>query len=250
MKKAIDNFSERAHIYASFRPVYPPNLYAFLYSHLENFENAWDCGTGNGQVASQLSSRFTHVFATDISKAQLAFATTKPNISYSMSRAEKTQFLGNQFDLITVAQAIHWFDIPAFFKEAKRVLKDKGLLAIWGYNLLKINAETDAVIYDFYKNLLGDYWNKERHLVDDSYHSIQFPFKEIEVPNFEIVAEWHLEQLMGYLSSWSAVTHYQNLTGINPMDSIRPKLLELWGDKKTYIVKFPLFLRIGKLNEL
>lgn len=248
MKSIIDNFSERAKTYSKFRPVYPENLYNFIYSHIETFDSVWDCGTGNGQVAVELSKKFNKIFATDISDAQLAESTPKLNIFYSNVRAEKTDFPDNSFDLITVAQAYHWFDQRAFLTEAKRVAKPNGILAVWGYNLLKINPEIDDMIRNFHDNTVGDYWNPERKIVDDNYEHILFMKDEIVVPQFEITTEWKFEQLIGYLTSWSAVNNYQKSTGQNPIELIEPKLAKVWGNKETYPVKFPLFLRLGRMN--
>lgn len=249
MKSIIDNFSERAKTYSKFRPVYPDNLYQFIYTHVKNFDSTWDCGTGNGQVAVELSKRFKKVFATDISDSQLAEAPEKPNIFYSNTRAEKTGFSDNSFDLITVAQAYHWFDQKAFLTEATRVAKHNGILAVWGYNLLKIIPDIDEIIRNFHDNTVGDYWNEERKIVDDNYEHILFLKNEIIVPNFEIATEWKFEQLIGYLTSWSAVNTYQKSTGQNPIELIEPKLAKVWGNKETYPVKFPLFLRLGKVHK-
>ncbi|MFM9946024.1 MAG: class I SAM-dependent methyltransferase, partial [Bacteroidia bacterium] len=220
MKSIIDNFSERAKSYARFRPVYPENLYDFVYSHVQNFDTAWDCGTGNGQVAVALSEKFKKVFATDVSDSQLALAPSKPNIFYSNTRAEKTDFPDNSFDLITVAQAIHWFDQDAFFKEVFRVAKPNSILALWGYNLLNVNQAINLIIADFYINIVGPYWDAERTIVDEGYSKILFPFYEISAPDFEIEVEWNFEQFIGYLSSWSSVNKYQKVTDQNPLELI------------------------------
>jgi len=65
---------------------------------------------------------------------------------YAVSAAEKTLFGDNSFDLISVAQAIHWFDFKAFYSEVKRTLKHGGLLAVIAYGLLKINLDADKII--------------------------------------------------------------------------------------------------------
>ncbi len=248
MKTIIDNFSERAKTYAKFRPVYPDNLYKFIYSNVKNFENAWDCGTGNGQVALELSNKFNHVYATDISDSQLALAPAKQNIFYRHSRAEKTNFEENKFDLITVAQAFHWFDEDGFYKEVNRVAKHNSILAVWGYNLLKISPEIDIVISDFYTNTVGKYWDADRRKVEESYSKIQFPYKEIDAPSFEIKTQWNFEQLIGYLNSWSSVVKFNKEQGFNPIKLIESDLLKVWGVGKSYPVKFPLFLKLGKIE--
>src|SRR5476651_160086 len=123
MKQVQDNFSAGAADYATFRPASPDEIYDFLYTHVSNFGTAWDCGTGNGQVAARLAERFDHVYGTDISEQQLGLAVKKDNITYRTERAESTSLADGSIDLITVAQAIHWFDFDGFYKEVRRVAR-------------------------------------------------------------------------------------------------------------------------------
>ena len=131
---------------------------------MNSFEIAWDCGTGNGQVAEKIAEFFSHVEATDISKNQLQNAVKKSNITYSIQSAEKTNFENDQFDLIISAQAVHWFNFEAFYSEVKRCLKPDGLIVIMGYALFKSNLEIDAVIVDFYDHIVAH---------TSSYHILQ-----------------------------------------------------------------------------
>jgi ubiquinone/menaquinone biosynthesis C-methylase UbiE len=241
-----DNFSKQAHLYARFRPGYPQQLYDFLIHHLDERKIAWDCGTGNGQVASKLSTYFDNVFATDMSAGQIENAEKKANIFYSIQPAEQTSFTDHQFDLITVAQAIHWFDFEKFYQEAKRTLKPNGVIAVFGYNLIKINNDIDEVVLNFYKNIVGTYWDSERKFVDENYTTIPFPFQEIKNPGFEIEYEWELEHLVGYFSTWSAVQHYMTRENKNPVDQIIEPLKRSWGNVAKRKVSFPVFMRIGK----
>src|SRR5258706_9304965 len=103
-----DLFSDHARQYAAFRPVYPMELYDFIFQYVTRFENAWDAGTGNGQVARVLGQSFKNVFATDISAKQIENAVQSENIFYSV-QWEQTSFPPQTFDLICVSQAIHWF---------------------------------------------------------------------------------------------------------------------------------------------
>ena len=245
MKEIKDNFSKQSETYKKFRPEYPEELYKVILTHSKNRESCWDCGTGNGQVAKELSKNFKNVFATDISENQLKLAYKKPNISYSISRAEKTPFNDNQFDIITVAQAIHWFHFNSFYKEAKRVGKPNSKIFVIGYGLLKINPRIDKIITKFYTEIIGAYWDKERRHIDNKYNSIEFGFEEIPAPkNLEMALEWDMQQLIGYLNSWSSVQKYIVKNGSNPVDLIKKELLEL-ADNKTLNVSFPIFMKIG-----
>lgn len=242
-----DNFSTHSDKYAKYRPTYPPELFAFLFANVQNKQTAWDCGTGNGQIAFELAKNFEQVFATDISQQQINNALQASNIFYSVQPAEKTTFNEDTFDLIVVAQAIHWFDFDKFYAEVKRTAKHKALLAVVGYGRLQINDPLDKLIADFYKNKIGQYWDKERKLIDESYQTLPFPFEEIQAPNLAITQNWTLEHLIGYLETWSAVKHFIKQNNHNPLDELKKEIEQLWDDETAKQVQFPLFLRIGKI---
>lgn len=241
-----DRFSNHAKQYAIFRPTYPKELYDFIFSHVKKFDAAWDCGTGNGQVARDLSTRFKVVEATDISEQQLANAYKAENIVYTKAD-EKTNFPDAHFDLITVAQAIHWFNISEFFKEVKRVAKKDAIIAVWGYSLPTLNPEIDKRLQEFYSKIVGPYWDKERRLIDAQYKTILFPCSEIRTPEFSLSLEWNLEEFQGYLSTWSSVQKYIQANQINPVESFMKEVLPLWKSDRQNI-NFPLFLRLGKIS--
>lgn len=242
-----DRFSKLSGKYAAFRPTYPQALYDFILSHVKNRSTAWDCATGNGQVAKDLAPHFDKIFATDISIAQIESAVRLPNVEYSVSQAHESGFPSSTFDLITVGQAIHWFDIPAFYEEVKRVAKPDAVLAIWGYGLLKINPGLDELMNDFYVNIIGPYWDAERKLIDARYRTIPFPFDEIQTPEFDFSFEWTMAQFEGYLTTWSAVQKYITATGENPVAQFMARVREQWKDEFMK-VRFPLFVRIGKIS--
>src|SRR5688572_7273044 len=199
-----DYFSGHSKLYATFRPTYPEALYQFIFKQLSSRSAAWDCATGNGQVAQVLSRHFDQVFATDISQQQIDNAFQAKNIQYTVQPAEETTFADNQFDLITVGQALHWFDMEKFYKEVKRVGKKDGLLAIWGYAVCRVNPKVDEHFYHFYNHVVGPYWDSARKMVEEEYKNIPFPFDQIPSPQFSIEVEWTLEEFGGYLTTWSA----------------------------------------------
>ena len=242
-----DNFSTQSSSYARYRPAYPQELYKFLKEKLTITETAWDCGTGNGQVAGELANFFQKVEATDISKQQLENAVKKPNIQYSVKRAEETNFPDNSFDLITVAQAVHWFNFKTFYNEVERVLKPNGIIALIGYSLFKSNLETDKLIHKFYKDIIGPFWDEERRYLNEKYQTIPFPFQEIETPTFQQEYQWSFDHLIGYLETWSAVKHYEKEKGENPVNLIKNELKTAFGNKNKIV--FPILLRLGKLND-
>lgn len=243
-----DNFSTQSSGYARFRPGYPTQLYDFLYEQCAGFDTAWDCATGNGQIAAALAERFRQVEATDISENQLKNAIQKPNIRYQLAAAEASLFPQQSLDLITVGQAAHWFDLEKFYAEVKRVLKPGGILALVGYNLLRVDPETEAWIEHLYENILGaQYWDPERRLVETAYQTIDFPFTEIDFPEIASEYEWTSDQLLGYLNTWSAVQHFTRVNGVPPIsDALVRDLKEIWPDGVVKTVRFPIFGRVGR----
>jgi len=244
---AKDNFSSQSDQYAKYRPTYPKEFFNYLNSFVPGKQNAWDCGTGNGQVAYELAKIFDNVFATDISQSQIHNALQADNISYSVQPAESTHFNNNLFDLVIVAQAIHWFDFDRFYVEARRTAKEHALFCVIGYGRIQVSETLDAIITNFYTNVIGKYWDKERRYVDEDYKTIPFPFDEIQTPRFQNRHQWSLEHLIGYLNTWSAVKHFIKKNGYNPVEQLRPEIELYWGNAAEKEVVFPLLLRVGKV---
>jgi ubiquinone/menaquinone biosynthesis C-methylase UbiE len=242
-----DNFTAHSNQYKKFRPAYPDELYNFLMELVATKHTAWDCGTGNGQLAQGLAKYFKEVYATDISEKQISNAVKENNIFYKVESAEKTSFPNNFFDLITVAQAIHWFNFNAFYSEVKRTIKPGGVLAVTGYGLIKTDEQTDKIINKFYCDLIGSYWDKERKYVDENYQTIPFPFKEIKTPSLINTFQWTFEQLTGYLQTWSAVQHFIKANNKDPVEIIYEELKDAWGNDPIKTIRFPVLLRVAKL---
>ena len=242
-----DNFSTQAELYAKFRPSYPAALYDYLFSLVETKDAAWDCGTGSGQIAQQLATEFNKVYATDISEKQIANAVKRDNIFYKVEGAEQTSFADRSFDLITVAQAIHWFNFDAFYKEVKRTLKPGGIFAVIGYALLKVDESTDKIIRRFHDEITGPYWDIERKYINELYQTIPFPFREIDAPVLAQTYQWTFEQMLAYFKTWSSVQHYIKAKQQNPVDVIYKDLKQNWPGNSTKQVTFPTLMRVGKL---
>lgn len=241
-----DNFSHDSGNYAKYRPKYPEELFRFLKSELRSHEHAWDCGTGNGQVAAELAKFIARVDATDISQNQIQKALKKGNIHYSLQPAEKTSFPDHSFNLIVVAQAIHWFKFDEFYSEVKRCLKADGLFAVLGYGLFRSDAETNKIMQHFYNDIIGEYWDKERSYLDENYQTIPFPFTEQDTPEFIQEYNWSIDHLLGYLRTWSAVEHYRKKHHKDPVAIIEPQLRKTFG--KSGKIEFPILFRLGKIE--
>lgn len=223
-------------------------MFDFILHHVPVHQRAWDVATGNGQVAGKLSQHFEQVMATDISENQLRHAVQRNNIIYKTESAEHSSFADASFDLITVGQAIHWFKFDAFYQEARRTSRQGGIIAVIGYPLFSISKEVDELIWKFYAETLHDCWDRERKYLDEQYATLPFPFTEIKSPPFEMRYDWTLDQLVGFLNTWSAVRHYVVKHGVNPVDSIAKDLQEIWTEDEKKKIHFPILLKLGRIN--
>jgi len=244
-----DNFSTQSKAYATFRPKLPDEVYQFIYQHVSSFDLAWDVGTGNGQTAVQLAKKLKQVFATDISENQLSHAEQQPNISYKKESAEASSLENNSVDLITIAQAIHWFNFDKFYEEVRRVAKPNAIISAFTYSLFEVTDEKiNELIQHFYWKETQPYWDAERKLVDDGYKTIPFPFNEIVAPKFWMEYQWSVDQLLGYMNTWSAALHYHKKTGKNLTDEfLTSELLAVASKEDTLTIRFPIHMRIGSV---
>jgi SAM-dependent methyltransferase len=243
---AKDYFSEQAAGYASYRPHYPPRLFAWLAQISPCQQRAWDCATGSGQAAVALTSHFAQIIATDASQAQLCQAQPHTNIHYVCASAEQMPLANDTMDLITVAQAAHWFDLPRFYQEVERLLTAGGVLAIWCYGLFHISPAIDAIIQAYYEYTVGAYWPAERRHIEDAYTNLSYPYAPLPTPTFTMQADWNLPQVMGYLATWSATRLYMKATGANPLPALQNQLAANWGTPtQARSVQWPLHLKVG-----
>jgi ubiquinone/menaquinone biosynthesis C-methylase UbiE len=242
-----DNFSIQADVYAKYRPGYPAELFDFIIGKTLKRDVAWDCATGNGQTAKELAPHFSKVMATDISRKQIDHAYQSPSIIYSVQPAEQTDFADQSFDLVTVSQALHWFNFEKFYAEVNRVGKPGAYLAAWMYSLLRISNDIDKIIDEYHFHTMEKYWDKERKYVDENYASVPFPFEEISSPVFSIEYYWNLDELEGYFNTWSALQKFIAANQYNPVPELIASIRPYWKSDKMKIV-FPLHLRMGRVE--
>lgn len=242
-----DHFSSVAASYSSYRPRYPVILFEYLASLAPSRETAWDCATGSGQAALGLAEFFDCVIATDASAEQIANAHHHPRVTYKVATAEAPGLESDSVDLLTVAQAVHWFDWDTFYPEAKRIIRPGGICAVISYLLCHTEPAVDRAIDRLYTNITAEYWPPERHYVEKKYRTIPFPFRELAPPEFETSVNWTLPELLGYLGTWSAVDRYKADRESDPLDLIRDQLADAWGDaQQPRTITWPLVLRVGR----
>ena len=242
-----DHFSTQAKTYAAARPTYPPALFSALAQRCARHDLAWDAGAGNGQASVALADHFARVVATEPSEAQIASATPHPQVEYHRSAETAPMLADASVDLVTVAQAAHWFDRPKFYAEVRRVLRPGGVVALWAYELSGITPEIDAAVLRFYRGPIDQYWPPERAHIENGYRSIEFPFAEEAFPLAVMTLDWTLPQFAGYLRSWSAVVRFQKDKGFDPVAILESELTPLWGEGARRIT-WPLVGRMGRVT--
>ena len=241
-----DHFSGHATDYAKFRPHYPPELFEFVGSIAPSKNTVWDCGTGNGQAAKGLAGVFDRVIATDASERQLSSAVENSKVEYHVAPAEASGLDADSVDAVTVAQALHWFDIPKFFEEARRVIKPGGVIAVWSYELMNISPAVDRIMHPFYCDTVGPFWPEERKLVEEGYRSIDFPFEELSRPEFKMSATWTMFDFIGYIRTWSATQRFMKSRNFDPVDQLTNLLGAEWGPPfNQKEITWPLNMRVG-----
>ncbi len=243
-----DHFSTQAEDYSTYRPEYPQDLYEWIATLCKEHKMAWDCATGNGQVAVALTNYFGYVIGTDASESQIYHATTYPRVEYEVALAHQSPLQDTSVDLITVGQALHWFEFDLFFKEVKRVAKPNAVLAAWCYELHQISPAIDAVIKKFYTEIIGAHWPAERRYIEQSYANIEFPFETIDAPKCTMQKQWTLKHLIGYLGTWSATQKYIQEHGYDPRELIFEELQEAWGQEETKQVSWPVTIKTFRIN--
>ena len=240
-----DHFSRQSADYRRYRPGYPPALIEFVAAQAPDHRLAIDCATGNGQAAVALAEHFDAVIALDASVSQLRNAADSPGVWFVAGVAEALPVASGSASLVAAAQAAHWFEFKRFYAECRRVLVPGGVVAAWTYEKFRVDAAVDAVVDRFYDEVVGAHWPPERRYVELGYRTLPFPWREETAPTFVLVTEWDIDQVMGYLATWSAVQRYRDTTGADPLPAVREDLEPLWAGTLRRLT-WPIHLRLGR----
>lgn len=243
-----DHFSDAPAQYAAARPNYPPGLAAFLAQAAPQPDTALDCACGSGQFSVSLAAHFKRVIATDASAAQTAHAAARPNIEYRTTSAEHSGLPDTCADLVAAAQAAHWFDLPAFYREAERVACPNAVIALVSYGIPQLeDPAANRVFQTFYRSL-APYWPPERCHVENGYAGLPFPFPEIPVPPMAMAKQWTLAELLAYTATWSAAKAARKAAA-DPLPPFAARLAALWPLDGTQTVRWPLTVRAGRIGK-
>ncbi|MDX2213517.1 MAG: class I SAM-dependent methyltransferase [Oculatellaceae cyanobacterium bins.114] len=246
-----DYFSKQASDYAKYRPHYPEELFAYLATLVTHHETAWDCATGNGQVAIGLMPYFQTIYATDASATQIANAFPHDRIHYSVAPARSSGLPDHSVDLITVGLALHWFDLEPFYQEVRRVAKPQGAIAVWGTGMPVMPTAPQAVqsLLKEFDQMIQPFKPPQVQLVDEEYKTVPFPFDEVVTPAFTRTIAWTAEQFMGYVSTWSATQLFAERHGWSAIAQFSDQLKLAWGGAALRPVEWSIYLRAGQIND-
>ena len=269
-----DHFSAVAAQYAAYRPHYPRELVDALASLTEPPELAWDVGCGSGQLSVALAERFARVIATDPSAKQVAAATPHARVEYRCEPAEASTLAAASADLVVAAQAAHWFDWPRFCAEVERVAKPGALVALVSYNTLHVAGDAGAELAHYYRDVAGPYWPPERAHVENGYRDLVLPWPPVEAcprrapwtegkgegkraserasrdtenaPPIAMTADWTRDELVGYVTTWSATAGLVKRHGTAAFDGFVTRLCATWPADERRQVRWPLTLRLAR----
>ncbi|HEX7874190.1 MAG TPA: class I SAM-dependent methyltransferase [Sphingobium sp.] len=241
-------FASGGEAYARFRPTYPDALAEFLASVAPATGRAVDVGCGNGQFTCQLAAHFLSVIGVDPSADQIGHAVAHDHVRYVRAPAEATGLPAGGASLITAAQAAHWFDLPRFYAEVRRIAAPDAVIALISYGIPQFDAEIDGRFQHFYRDEIGRYWPPERALVETGYAGIDFPFAAIPWPAMTIRRDWDLAAFLGYVSTWSALRGVEEAGQMAVVDRFAGEMETLWGDPAANrLVTWPISLRLGRV---
>jgi SAM-dependent methyltransferase len=244
-----DHFSTQAASYAAFRPRYPEALAQLIAERAPTRELVVECGCGNGQLSALLAGQFAQVIATDASAEQLAHAAQHPHIHYHLATAEALPVADASADAIVAAQSVHWFDLPKFYAEVRRIARPGALLALITYTSSEIEGATNEVFRRFYEEIIPPFWPPERQVVEDGYRSLPFPFPEEPAPALAMEADWDLAHMLGYVRTWSAIRALEKTGKFHIFEQFESDMRAAWGDPATIRrVRFPILMRLGRVT--
>lgn len=240
-------FDDGGASYAAHRPTYPSQLAEALAAIVPRRRLAVDVGCGNGQLTVLLAQHFDEVIGLDPSADQIANAAPADGVGYRIAPAEATGLDDAGADLITVAQAAHWFDLPAFYAEVRRIAAPGGVLALITYGVVVLEPELRQRFSQLYTDEIGQYWPPERRHVDSGYADLDFPFELIDVPPTAIERDWTLDQFGGYLRTWSAARKAEAAGAGQLIDDYLDDVRAAWGPGPRR-VRWPITVIAGRIG--
>lgn len=244
-----DHFSRQAASYVRHRPRYPEALFDWLATLAPPGATVWEVAAGNGQATAGLVSRFRRVLATEPSLAQLALAGRHDGACWIAATGEAPPFATQSADLVVVATAAHWLEMSRFAVAVRQVARPGAALVVWCYGEVTVTPAVDALLAAYRRDTIDPWWPPGREHVESLYRTLDLPFRELEAPEMELVEDWDLAQLVGYLDTWSALARYRAARGEDPLPDLARRLADAWGDPaRRRPVRWPLALRASRVE--
>lgn len=242
-----NTFAAGSDRYAAARPLYPEALFDWIAAICRSHDTAWDCATGNGQAAIALARIFRRVEASDVSPLQVAHGFAAANVRYSAQAAEQTDFADQQFDLIAVAQALHWFDFDRFWPEVRRVARPGALFCGWGYAWFRGSEAVKEALFDPVVRVVEPYWAPNNRILWDGYADadVRCPFDRLEAPDLRINVSWSLDQIIAYVRTWSAFKNAASAGAEANLERILANARHELGENARHDLWVPLAIRAG-----
>lgn len=240
-------WQEQGADYARYRPTYPPALAEALAGCVPARDLALDIGCGNGQLSALLARYFRAVRGFDVSADQLANAPSHPNIVYKTSAAEAIDAPDGCADLIVAAQAAHWFDLPAFYKEARRLVRPGGAIALVTYGVFEVDGAASGRVMRLYWDEIHPFWPEGRENVENGYRDFDFPFEPVAMPALAIEREWEADHFINYCATWSAAKRAKAAGRGDILDAAREDLIHILGPRGAMKISWPITVRAGRL---
>ncbi|KAK9111501.1 hypothetical protein Scep_019020 [Stephania cephalantha] len=261
---AVGLYDKQAEVYLSVRPKYPREWFSMLSALTPHHSLAWDAGTGNGQAAIDVAEFYDEVVATDVSEPQISLSMPHPKVKYihtppSMSDDELIAMFGGEglVDLVTVASAVHWFDLPRFYSVVKRLLrKPGGIIAVWSYRHFTIDGappSLELTMRRFIESALP-FWNQGVSYVINEYKTLPFPFESVGLGSkgeplmLEMKQEASFEVCLGVIKSWSVIStaKEQGMDLLN--EGVVKELETAWGGTDVIrTLNYKTFMLVGKV---
>jgi SAM-dependent methyltransferase len=186
------------------------------------------------------------VIATDPSREQIAAAIPHPNVEYRVEPAEQSTLAAASVDLAVAAQAAHWFDWPRYVVEVDRVARPGALVALVSYGILIVDGEAGREIAHYYHDVVGPYWPPGRKHVENGYRDLAWPWPTVDAPAIDMTADWTRDELVGYVTTWSATVKLVDQVGPGPFEEFRARLSKVWPEGERRSVRWPLAIRLAR----
>jgi len=250
---SVDVFSNRVENYSKYRPSYPISILEFCKEELKikSSDIIADIGSGTGLFSELFLKNGNIVFCIEPNKKMRNVAERTfedyPNFESINAKAEETSLPDKTIDVITVAQAFHWFDIQKTRKEFLRILKPNAyVILIW--NERKINTEFSLAYEKFILEFAINYEKiSYRNVINKSILSSFWGDNICSMVTFDNYQIFNFESLKGRVLSSSYIPTETHPQYNKMIESLKKIFLEFQIDKQ---VKFEYTTKVyfGKIT--